>query len=103
LAAQFAIDTFVGDEGVEGYCIASGNLPVRPALYDSMEAFKADPVLQKFKASLETATVRPGVKIYNFISTEFQVAISDVISGAATPESALDKMAQNVEAEYSKK
>lgn len=103
LAAQFAIDTFVGDAGVEGYCLASGNLPVRPSLYDSIEKFKTDPISQKFKESLNIATVRPGVEIYNFISTEFQVAISDVISGAATPEKALDKMAKNVDAEYTKK
>ncbi len=103
LAAQFAIDAFVGDKGVEGYCLASGNLPVRPALYDSIEQFKSDPIQQKFKESLQLASVRPGVEIYNFISTEFQVAISDVISGAATPEAALAKMAKNVDAEYAKK
>ncbi len=103
LAAQFAIDTFVGDKGVEGYCLSSGNLPVRPALYDSIEKFKTDPIQQQFKDSLQIATVRPGVEIYNFISTEFQIALSDVISGAATPEKALDKMARNVDAEYSKK
>jgi ABC-type sugar transport system, periplasmic component len=103
LAAQFAIDTFVGDEGAEGYCVASGNLPVRTNLYASVDHFKTDPYMQKFKDSLAKATVRPGVEIYNFISTEFQVAISDVISGAATPESALDKMAKNVDAEYAKK
>lgn len=103
LAAQFAIDTFVGDKGVEGYCLASGNLPVRPALYDSIEEFKTDPIQQQFKDSLQIATVRPGVEIYNYISTEFQIAISDVISGAATPEKALDKMAKDVDAEYAEK
>lgn len=99
LAAQFAIDVYIGDAGNDGFTAATGNLPCRETTYDKSERFKTDAIAQRFKEALTYGKVRPGVEIYNYISTEFQVAISDVISGAETPEKALEKMAQNVDSQ----
>ena len=102
LAAELAIDVYISDEGMDGYTTATGNLPCRADLY-GVERFQTDATAQGFKDALAYGEVRPGVEIYNFISTEFQVAISDVITGVASPEQALDTMAANVDAEYAKK
>ncbi len=101
LAAELAIDVYISDEGMDGFTTATGNLPCRADLYN-VARFQTDANAQSFKDALAYGEVRPGVEIYNFISTEFQVAISDVITGVASPEQALDTMAANVDAEFSK-
>ena len=40
---------------------------------------------------LRYARARPGAAVYPSISTELQVAMSDVITGQQTPEAALDQ------------
>jgi multiple sugar transport system substrate-binding protein len=96
LAADFAISLFIDDEAMDEYSAVSGNLPCRSTIYEKSEYFKNDPVLVAYANELEYARVRPGVEIYPAISQEFQVAISDVITGAASPEVALRTMAQNI-------
>jgi multiple sugar transport system substrate-binding protein len=96
LAADFGISLYIADEAMDEYSAVSGNLPCRSTIYEKSEYFKNDPVLVAYANELEYARVRPGVEIYPVISQEFQVAISDVITGAATPEAALSAMARNV-------
>lgn len=102
LAAQFIIDLFISDEGNVGYTTASGNLPCRETSYELSDRFKNDPNAMAFKEIFRNGHVRPAQTIYPFFSNEFQVAIADVINGSKTPESALENMAANVDAEYAK-
>ena len=96
LAADFAITMFADDKGIAGYCEASGNLPCRKTIYDSAAFLKNDPIDQKFKDELVFATIRPGVRVYNVISQELQVALSSTITGASSPDKALDAAWKNV-------
>ena len=102
LAAQFAIDTYISDKGNVDYTTACGNLPCRETSYDLSDRFKDDPNAMAFRDLFQYGHVRPAATIYNFISTELQVAVADVINGNATPEQALETMAKNVDEEYSK-
>jgi multiple sugar transport system substrate-binding protein len=97
LAADFAISCYIDDSAMDEYSSISGQLPCRSTIYEKSEHFKNDPVLVAYANELEFARVRPGVEIYPTISQEFQVAISDVITGAATPEAALRTMSQNIQ------
>jgi multiple sugar transport system substrate-binding protein len=96
LATDFAISCFVGDEAMDEYSALGGALPCRSTIFEKSEYFKNDPVLVAYANELKYATVRPGAEIYPIISQEFQVAVSDVITGVASPEAALRTMAQNV-------
>lgn len=96
LAADFAISLYIDDEAMEEYSATSGNLPCRSIIFENSDTFKNDPVLAKYGEELAYARVRPGVEIYNTISQELQVAISDVITGSAEPEAAVDTMSRNV-------
>lgn len=102
LAAQFIIDMFIGDEGNVNYTLASGNLPCRQTSYALSDRFTEDPVAMAFCDVFETSSVRPAEPLYPYFSTEFQVALADVINGSKTPEEALETMAANVDAEYAK-
>jgi multiple sugar transport system substrate-binding protein len=97
LAADFAIHCFIEDAAMDEYTALSGQLPTRTTIYENSEHFSKDPVLVAYGRELEYARVRPGVEIYNNISQEFQVAISDVITGEAAPERALETMSQNIQ------
>lgn len=96
LAADFAISLYIDDDAMEEYSATSGNLPCRSVIFDSSETFKNDPILAAYGEELQYAQVRPGVEIYNTISQELQVAISDVITGSADPETAVETMSRNV-------
>jgi multiple sugar transport system substrate-binding protein len=47
--------------------------------------------VREFLALLRYARARPGAIAYPSISNELQVAISDVITGQQTPETALEQ------------
>lgn len=96
LAADFAISLYIDDAAMDEFSAASGNLPCRSTIYEKSDFFRNDPVLVAYANALEYARVRPGVEMYPIISQEFQVAISDVITGTATPEAALRTMTQNI-------
>ncbi|OGO80042.1 MAG: hypothetical protein A2Y21_11585 [Clostridiales bacterium GWC2_40_7] len=91
LAADFVISLYIDDEGMAGYCSAYGLLPPRKTIYDSAEPFKTNTVFQQCKEELEYTTIRPGASIYNVISQDLQIALSNVITGVSTPEKALDE------------
>jgi multiple sugar transport system substrate-binding protein len=70
---------------------AIGNLPTRLSVAESNSAYVKDPTVHGFLGLLRYARARPGAAVYPSISTELQVAISDVITGQETPETALDQ------------
>ena len=70
---------------------AIGNLPTRMSVAQGSSAYVQDPTVRDFLSLLRYARARPGAAIYPSISTELQVAMSDVITGQQTPEAALDQ------------
>lgn len=90
LAADFIIDMYVNDQGMEGWCSAGGYLPPRKSVFEKAEFLKSDPFAQKFKEELQFAYVRPAANIYPTISQEIQIAINNVLAGQTTPEKAVD-------------
>ena len=70
---------------------AIGNLPTRISVAQGDSAYVTDPTVHDFLALLRYARARPGAAVYPSISTELQVAMSDVITGQQTPEAALDQ------------
>jgi multiple sugar transport system substrate-binding protein len=70
---------------------AIGNLPTRMSVAQGDSAYVKDPTVHDFITLLRYARARPGAVIYPSISTELQVAMSDVITGQQTPDAALDQ------------
>ena len=70
---------------------AIGNLPTRMSVAQGDYAYVKDPTVHDFLALLRYARARPGAAVYPSISTELQIAMSDVITGQQTPEDALDQ------------
>jgi multiple sugar transport system substrate-binding protein len=70
---------------------AIGNLPTRISVAQGDSAYVKDPTVHDFLALLRYARARPGAAAYPSISTELQVAMSDVITGQQTAEAALDQ------------
>jgi multiple sugar transport system substrate-binding protein len=70
---------------------AIGNLPTRISVAQGDSAYIKDPYVREFLGLLRYARARPGASVYPSISSELQVAISDVITGQQTPEAALDQ------------
>ncbi len=81
---------YVGDSGMAGWTTVAGYLPTRKSTYKN-PAFGRNDYTDDFQDILETdGNVRPAAAIYPRISIELQVALSSVVSGAKTPEKALD-------------
>lgn len=76
-------------------------LPTSASLYDQYEAF-AGPEFDVFAQALQNGQARPGVPIYPEISNQIQILLGSVLSGAATPEAALDAAAAEVMAAYAR-
>lgn len=70
-------------------------LPTSASLYDAYEEF-AGPEFVVFADALQNGRARPGVPIYPEISNQIQILLGNVLSGAATPEDALDAAATEV-------
>lgn len=78
-----------------------GLLPTSAAIYDQYDAFDG-PEYDAFAAALVNGVSRPDAAIYPEISNQFQIMLGDVLSGAATPEAALDAAAEAVDAAYAR-
>ena len=91
---SFARSVFMGPEQE-----ITGNLPTSQTLFEAMEAFDA-PVFDLYREFLGDGQARPGFPIYPEVSNQWQVMIGDVITGAATPEQALDTAARAVQGAY---
>lgn len=70
---------------------ALGNLPTRRSVASGDSAYVKDPYVHFYLDLLRYGRARPGVPAYPSISSELQVAISDVITGQQLPEAALDQ------------
>ena len=78
-----------------------GDLPTRQTLFDSLPKFK-DPYFGELKNYLVHGQARPGVPIYPEISNQIQIMMGDVLTGAKSPEDALDAAFAAVNAAYKK-
>jgi multiple sugar transport system substrate-binding protein len=86
------INTLVaGTSAMAASTAAIGNLPTRMSVAQGDYPYLKDPTVQDFLALLRYARARPGAAIYPSISTELQVAMSNVITGQQMPEAALDQ------------
>jgi multiple sugar transport system substrate-binding protein len=70
---------------------AIGNLPTRTSVAEGGGTYVNDPTVHQFLTLLRYARARPGTAVYPSISSELQVAMSDVITGQQTAEAALDQ------------
>ncbi|MCX5496739.1 extracellular solute-binding protein [Kaistia dalseonensis] len=76
-------------------------LPTSKALFGKYDVFKSD-ANKAFAAALVDGQARPGVPIYPEISNQIQVMMGDVLTGAKTPEQALDAANAAVQAAYAR-
>lgn len=76
-------------------------LPTSKAQFDKFDVFKSD-ANKAFAAALVDGQARPGVPIYPEISNQIQVMMGDVLTGAKTPEAALDAANTAVQAAYAR-
>lgn len=76
-------------------------LPTSKAQFDKFDVFQSD-ANKAFAAALVDGRARPGVPIYPEISNQIQVMMGDVLTGAKTPEAALDAANTAVQAAYSR-
>ncbi|WP_085507128.1 extracellular solute-binding protein [Thalassobacillus devorans] len=80
---------YMSDQGMGEFNNVFGGLPSRESVFDS-EYYKGTKFSDEYREMLEEAQTRPPSPEYSKISTEMQIAISEVISGGKTPEQALD-------------
>jgi multiple sugar transport system substrate-binding protein len=80
-----------GPDAMAASTAAIGNLPTRVSVAQGEAPYLKDPTVHDFLALLRYARARPGATVYPSISTELQVAMSDVITGQQSPEAALDQ------------
>jgi multiple sugar transport system substrate-binding protein len=99
-ATDFAA-LYTDKENMGEYCKAGGYLPTRKSVFEEVSFFSEDPYMQQFKKLLQNGRARPGYPIYLTISSEWQVAMGKVLTGQASPEQAVNRMIQNVNAEHS--
>jgi multiple sugar transport system substrate-binding protein len=83
--------------------MATGHLPVRRSVYREYRFFSEDRWYQRFGRILASGRARPIVPVYPAISQALQVAIGDVVSGAATPDAALDAASAAARGEFARR
>ena len=96
LAAELAIALYSSDEAAETFLPIESSMPCLLQQYEKFDFIKSDPYYVQIVDYLETANTRPAVEAYNIISVEAQVALGNVITGAATPEEAVEAIIRNV-------
>lgn len=77
----------------------TGQLPTRVTLFNELPTFQ-QPIYERFREFLQVGQARPGFPIYPELSNQFQVMIGEVLSGAKTPEQALEDTTQRVDEAY---
>lgn len=78
---------------------ATGLLPSRASTYKKFDRF-SEPFYQTLAKGLEKGHPQPILPYTPALSAAFQVMVGDVLTGAATPEQALDTMATEAKAAY---
>ena len=76
-----------------------GNLPTSQVLFDTLPRFQGQP-FDQYREFLQYGQARPGVPIYPELSNQFQIMISEVLTGAKEPGQAVDDAARRVEDAY---
>ncbi len=93
---DFLVSAYVGDEGMAGWTNVGGYLPPRENVFD-VSAYEGNEYTDTFRDHLnQYARNRPPAETYQEISTAMQVAVTQVVSGEASPEQALQTAAQSV-------
>jgi len=86
---DFLRAVFVGNQGMARWCNVGGYLPPREPVFE-VPAYETDEYTDTFREHLENfARNRPSAESYTDISTALQVAVTQVVSGEASPEQAL--------------
>ncbi len=96
LAADLAFELYSTDEAAYSWLLVEGSMPTQAHQYELFDYISSDPYFMKNAEFLENGSTRPAVEIYNTISTEAQVALGNVITGADTPEHAVEVIIENV-------
>ncbi|SHE32808.1 carbohydrate ABC transporter substrate-binding protein, CUT1 family [Marinitoga hydrogenitolerans DSM 16785] len=99
-AIRFITTLYFGKEGMAGWTKNAGYLPTRKSVYKEFSYYSENPWMEKLLKIAEDGYVRPGYPIYPTISTEFQVAIANVIEGKQSPEEALNNAWAEVMKKY---
>jgi|GEM_PF-613865 len=100
-AMKSFIGKFVEPESMGQYCEAAALLPTRESVFDDTELYDPDtPYQDRFREFLQDGVARPPRPIYSTIESEYVIAIENVVTGQADPESAADTMITNVADEY---
>lgn len=95
-AVDFLKAAFVSREGMASWCNVGGYLPPRQSVFDIPE-YEGNEYTDTFREHLNKfARNRPPSESYQSISTALQVAVSTVVSGEASPETALQDAASSV-------
>ncbi|MDS0295417.1 extracellular solute-binding protein [Halogeometricum luteum] len=81
-------------------CREGGFLPTRQSVFEENEFFSEDEYFQVYSKLLENGRARPGYPIYTTVSSEWQIAAGEVITGQSDPETAVRNMINNVNSEY---
>lgn len=94
---DFLRSAFVGDEGMAGWCNAGGYLPPRQPVFE-VPSYEANQYTDTFREHLDLyARNRPAAESYQDISTQLQIAVSNIVSGEQDPEAALDNATNSVQ------
>ncbi|MFD1177623.1 extracellular solute-binding protein [Paenibacillus puldeungensis] len=92
LAADFVLSLYSDDSAAGEWCQIGGFLPTRSSIYEKTPFFADNEYYKSFKSYLDHAQSRPPVPEYTKLSGELQVAIGDIITGAATADEALQNV-----------
>ena len=90
-AAAF-LEYWLGDEVQKDWASSLGFIPVRQSLYEDPE-FQNDPTIQVFADQLAVSRSRPTIPEAGEIDDLFGQAVQAALSGAKTPQQALDEAA----------
>ncbi|HEY4199284.1 MAG TPA: extracellular solute-binding protein [Devosiaceae bacterium] len=78
-----------------------GQLPVRNSIWKSNQFFSTNPTMMGFKKLYDgSMQTRPSVPIYTTISSAISSQLAGVLSGAVSPEDAVNKARDQVMPEY---
>lgn len=88
-SVDFLKATFIGDEGMAQWCTIGGYLPPRKSVFD-IPTYEGNRYTDTFRDHLNNfARSRPASEAYPEISNALQIAVTQVASGAESPEQAL--------------
>lgn len=90
LAFDLLATVYFNNTGMAKWTSVAGYLPTRKTVYDNPD-YRSNRFTRAFRTILETGSkMRPVADIYPKISLELQIALSSVVSGAKTPEQAVN-------------